>query len=81
VVQRAQKRPGNSERIVAIEAKRSEGWDRSWEKPMCNLTAGGGVRVERMVGVYCGSREYIFGDVTVLSFERFVSPLYDKIIF
>jgi len=81
VVQTAQKRPGKSQRIVAIEVKRSERWDRSWEKPMRNLTAGGGVKVERMVGVYCGLREYVFDDVTVLPFEQFVSRLYDGSIF
>jgi predicted AAA+ superfamily ATPase len=81
VVQSAQKRPGNSLRVVAIEAKRSERWDRSWEKPMRNLTAGGGVTVERMVGVYCGSREYTFDDVMVLPFEQFISRLYEGKIF
>jgi len=48
---------------------------------MRNLTAGGGVKVERMVGVYCGLREYVFDDVTVLPFEQFVSRLYDGSIF
>lgn len=81
VVQTAQKRPGKSQQIVAVEVKRSEKWDRSWEKPMRNLTAGGGVRVERMVGVYCGSREYTFDGVTVLPFAQFISRLYDGKIF
>jgi len=34
VVETAHKRPKSKQRIAAIEVKRSEKWDRSWEKPM-----------------------------------------------
>jgi len=81
VVQTARQRPGHSPGIVVIEVKRAEKWDRSWEKPMRNLMAGGGVKVERMVGVYCGAREYVFDNVTVLPFGQFITRLYDGKIF
>lgn len=63
-------------RAVAIEVKLAEKWDRSWEKPMRSLGATGGVEVERMFGVYGGSRRYEFDGVNVLPVPDFLRALY-----
>ncbi|HRR42209.1 MAG TPA: hypothetical protein P5244_13320, partial [Syntrophales bacterium] len=68
-------------RVVAIEVKRAERWDRAWEKPMLALAASTGVKVDRMIGVYCGTRAYRFGDVRVWPVADFVKALYGGDVF
>jgi predicted AAA+ superfamily ATPase len=76
VVETAHQRPASKPRIVAIEVKRSEKWDRSWEKPMRNLAINDGVTVDRMIGVYCGAKSYQFDAVTVMPVRDFIGALY-----
>ena len=47
IVETAGRRPGRRPRVVAIEVKRAERWDRSWEKPLRSLSESSGVKVER----------------------------------
>jgi len=65
IVETARRRPGAAPRVVAIEVKRAERWGRSWDKPMRSLMELSGVKVERMIGVYCGIRSYRFDNVQV----------------
>jgi hypothetical protein len=80
-VETAHKRPESKPRIAAIEVKRSEKWDRSWEKPMRSLAINNGVTVERMIGVYCGAKRYQFDNVTVIPVREFIDELYNGKIF
>lgn len=77
VVETAHKRPESKPRIVAIEVKRSEKWDRSWENPMRSLATNDGVTVDRMIGVYCGAKSYQFDTVTVMPIREFIEALYN----
>jgi len=80
VIETAHRRPQSNPRIVAIEVKRSERWDRRWEKPLKALLVSSGVTVERMFGVYCGSRSYKYDGIEVLPFSDFIKALHaDKI--
>jgi len=81
VVETAHKRPESKQRIAAIEVKRSEKWDRSWEKPMRSLAINNGVTVDRMIGVYCGTKRYQFENVTVMPVREFIADLYNGKIF
>ena len=81
VVETAHKRPKSKPRIAAIEVKRSEKWDRSWENPMRNLAINNGVTVDRMIGVYCGAKRYQFDNVTVMPVREFIGALYNGSIF
>lgn len=81
VIETAHRRPDNYPRVVAIEVKRAERWDRAWEKPMRSLADHAGVTVERMFGVYCGSRSYQFDNLTVLPFADFIRTLFAGEIF
>jgi predicted AAA+ superfamily ATPase len=81
VVETAHKRPESKPRIAAIEVKRSEKWNRSWENPMRSLAINNGVTVDRMIGVYCGSKQYQFDNITVLPVRKFIDELYNGKIF
>ncbi|HNS53136.1 MAG TPA: DUF4143 domain-containing protein [Syntrophales bacterium] len=81
IIETAKRRPGSDPRVVAIEVKRAERWDRAWEKPMLALAASTGVKVDRMIGVYCGTRAYRFGDVRVWPVADFVKALYGGDVF
>ena len=81
IIEIAHRRPESPPRVVAIEIKRSERWDRNMDKSMRRLAETPGVKVDRMIGVYCGSRIYQFGDIKVLPAGDFVKALFDGDIF
>jgi predicted AAA+ superfamily ATPase len=81
VVETRGRRPGSLPRIAAIEVKRAERWDRSWEKPLRSLAESSGIKVERMIGIYCGARSYHFGDLQVLPVGEFVKALHAGEVF
>jgi predicted AAA+ superfamily ATPase len=81
IIETARRRPDRPPCVVAIEIKRSERWDRAWEKPMRRLAELSGVKVERMIGIYCGSRPYRFDDVQVLPVGDFVKELFSGEVF
>jgi predicted AAA+ superfamily ATPase len=67
--------------VVAIEVKLSPRWDRSWEKPMVDLAARPGLKVDRCFGVYTGARAYQFEHVQVLPVREFLTALYGGEVF
>lgn len=81
IVETARRRPGSPARVVAIEVKRAERWDRMWDKPMRALAATSGVKVERMIAVYCGPRAYLFDEIQVLPVAEFIKALYAGEVF
>jgi hypothetical protein len=81
IIETARRRPDHPPRVVAVEVKRAERWDRSWDRPMRSLFRSPDVVVEGMIGVYCGSRSYRFDDVLVLPFGDFANALYAGDIF
>ena len=81
VIETAHRRPESLPRVIAVEVKRAERWDRAWEKPMRSLADNAGVTVERMFGVYCGSRSYQFDNITVLPFADFIKALFAGEVF
>jgi hypothetical protein len=81
IVEAAVRRPGRLPKVVAIEVKRAERWDRSWEKPLRSLSESSGVQVERMIGIYCGPRSYYIDDLQVWPVGEFVKALYAGEVF
>ena len=67
--------------VVTIEVKRAEKWDDAWSKPMRVLGKSSGIQVERMIGVYCGSRTYQFDNVRVWPVAEFVKALFAGEVF
>ncbi|MBC8463922.1 MAG: DUF4143 domain-containing protein [Deltaproteobacteria bacterium] len=81
VIETARRRPGSRPRVVALEVKRAERWNRTWEKHLRSLAAASGVIVERMIGVYCGERSYRFENLEVLPVKDFVQALFAGDVF
>ena len=81
IVETSHRRQGTSAHVVAIEVKRADRWDRSWDKALRNLADTAGVKVDRMIGVYCGSRRYEFDKVTVVPVSEFLKELFDGEVF
>jgi predicted AAA+ superfamily ATPase len=81
IVETAGRRVGSLPQVAAIEVKRAERWDRSWEKPLRSLSESSGVKVDRMVGIYCGSRSYNADDLQVWPVAEFVKALHAGEVF
>jgi predicted AAA+ superfamily ATPase len=81
IIETARRRLNLSPKVVAIEIKRAERWDRAWNKPMRNLAHTSGVKVDRMIGVYCGLRSYRFDDIDVWPVEGFLKALFSGEVF
>jgi uncharacterized protein len=81
IVETARRRPQGNPRVIAIEVKRAEQWDRRWEAPMRSLGADENVTVDRMIGVYCGTRRYRYDSMDVLPFSDFIKTLHAGEIF
>lgn len=81
IIETARRGLNLSPRVVAIEIKRAERWDRAWNKPMRNLADTSGAKVDRMIGVYCGLRSYRFDDIDVWPVEDFLKALFSGEIF
>jgi len=77
IIETKKRRPDSKARIVCIEVKLAEKWDRRWERPMRSLAEQGKVHVEKMLGVYTGKKSYHFDGVEVLPVGRFLERLYD----
>jgi hypothetical protein len=48
---------------------------------MRNLAGSSGVKVNRMIGVYCGKRTYRFDNIEVLPVEEFLKALFSGEVF
>ncbi len=68
-------------RVVGVEVKLAEKWDRSWEKPLREIAAQRGVTVDRMFGIYTGPRAYQFDSLTVLPAAQFLGELHAGKVF
>jgi predicted AAA+ superfamily ATPase len=78
----SRKRSGNAPaHLVAIEAKRAEKWNRSWESGLRDLAIQKGVKVDRLIAVYTGTRAYHFEGLDVLPLSDFLRSLYQGKIF
>ncbi|MBN1426482.1 ATP-binding protein [Candidatus Fermentibacteria bacterium] len=68
--------------VVCVEVKLADRWDRRWEAPMRALAmTPESLVVDRMFGVYAGTREYVFDGVEVLPVAAFLGRLYDGEVF
>jgi predicted AAA+ superfamily ATPase len=76
IIETRKRQSGKPPHVVAIEVKLAEKWDRSWEKPMRDMAAAAGAKVERMLGVYMGARAYHFGGIDVLPLPEFLRALH-----
>ena len=81
IIETSRRRSDNLPRVVAVEVKRADKWDRTWEKPLRSLKDNPGLKIDRLIGVYGGSRAYQFDDLTVSPLVEFVKALFSGEIF
>lgn len=81
IIETARRQISEPSHAVAVEVKRSEKWDRSWEKSLFTLLNTPSLKIDRLIGVYCGSRRYQFDGITVLPLEEFIAALHAGEIF
>lgn len=81
VIETSRRRPNLPPRIVAVEIKRAERWNQTWNKSLLNLANTSGVKVDRMIGVYCGSRRYQYHDIEVRPVGDFIKALFSGEVF
>jgi predicted AAA+ superfamily ATPase len=67
--------------VICLEVKLSEKWDRGWESPMRSLAQEKKMKIDRMIGIYSGSRSYHFDDCDVLPIEAFLNQLHSGQLF
>jgi predicted AAA+ superfamily ATPase len=67
--------------LVAIEVKRANKWNRSWESGLRDLAIQKGVKVDRLIAVYTGLRAYQFEGLNVLPVSEFLQNLHQGKIF
>lgn len=81
IVETRKRRSGSKPHVVAVETKLAERWDTSWGKALLDLVAQPGIIVDRIFGVYMGTRSYRFGKLDVIPLPRFIRELHDGNIF
>jgi predicted AAA+ superfamily ATPase len=67
--------------LVAVEVKRAEKWNRSWESGLRGLTSQEDVKADRLIAVYTGTRAYHFSGLDVLPVSEFLQRLYQGKVF
>ena len=67
--------------LVAVEVKRAEKWNRSWESGLRNLAGQEGVKADRLIAVYTGTRTYHFEGLDVLPVSEFLQRLHQGKVF
>ena len=68
-------------RVVCIEVKLSDRWDRRWERQMRDMSQSPKIQVDRMIGIYTGEQPYHFDGVDVLPVTAFLQHLHQGQIF
>ena len=81
IVETRRRQAGAPPHVVAIEVKLTRKWDRSWEKPLRDLSSQKGLKVDRCFGVYTGERTYAFESLHVLPVDAFLKALHEGKVF
>ena len=76
VIEKRRRRANTKPRVILIEAKLANRWDRAWDRPMRELAKTPGIEVEACFGVYTGTRSYRFDEVEVLPVTDFLTRLH-----
>jgi predicted AAA+ superfamily ATPase len=81
VIETKKRQFASKARLVCIEVKLAQTWDRKWEGPMRSLKESDQLQVDKMIGVYLGKRAYHFDGVDVLPVTEFFDQLHHGKIF
>jgi predicted AAA+ superfamily ATPase len=75
IIETARRTSNSGPCIIAIEVKRSDRWERAWEKPLLSLASAKNIKIDRLIGIYTGERSYKFGQVEVMPAVKFIKAL------
>ena len=81
IIETKKRRSSSVAHIVCLETKMAEKWDRSWERPMRSLSKSDRIHVDKMIGVYTGTRTYHFDGIDVLPVKDFLHRLHQGDVF
>jgi predicted AAA+ superfamily ATPase len=81
VVETRKAQASSKPHVTCIEVKLGVRWDRRWELPMQSLREGKNIQVDKMIGVYTGTKAYHFDGVEVLPVEDFFERLHQGEVF
>lgn len=81
VVETRKRQPGSKARIVCLEVKLAEKWNRKWERSMRSLNESGDIQVDKMIGIYTGKQTYHFDGLDVLPVKDFLNQLHQGDVF
>lgn len=81
VVETQKRQMNEPAHIVCIEVKYATKWQRKWERILRDVQNQNDIKVERMIGVYTGTRSYHFDGLDVLPVTEFLDQLYNGLIF
>jgi len=76
VIETRKQQSGRPAHVVCVEVKLSPRWERRWERSMRDLQTLGGIKVDKMFGVYTGERSYHFDGLDVWPIEVFLRNLH-----
>ena len=75
IIETRKRQGATKARIVCLEVKLSEKWDRRWERAMRSMSIRENIHVDKMVGIYTGRRAYHFDGIDVLPLNEFLERL------
>lgn len=68
-------------RIICIEVKLADRWNRKWERPIRLLMETGKIEIEKAFGLYMGEHIYTYDKVSIVPISIFLERLYGGEIF
>lgn len=81
IIETRKRQPSSNARVVCLEVKLAEKWDRKWERAMRSLSASDRIHVGKMIGIYTGKRAYHFDGLDVLPLKDFLIRLHKGDVF
>ncbi len=81
IIETRRPQPERPARVIAVEIKLAEKWERKWERTIRDLAATHRVEVERMIGIYTGTRTYHMDGFDVMPVGTFVNELHSGRLF
>jgi len=81
IIETKKRRPSSNARVVCLEVKMAEKWNRRWERPMRSLSSSGRIHVDKMFGIYAGKRAYRFDGIDILPLQDFLKRLHQGNVF
>jgi len=80
IIETKKRRQNSKPKIICIEVKLAEKWQRKWERPIRAMKEHKAVDVKKMIAIYTGKQKYDFNGFQVLPVNDFLTQLhYGKI--